>query len=373
VMLKVFEVSNFKSFDEWFVFDFSRPSEYQFNADCVKSGVINKALVYGINGCGKSNLGFAILDIVGHLTDNNSDSDCYENYTNAYNKSDLAEFKYTFQFGGYEVVYCYGKQAFDVLVYETLYIDGEVVVQVDRRNSDLPMVNLRGAESLKLDSGDLKISIIKYIKNNTFFDLSNEVTNAFSAFMSFVEGMLFFRSLGDNNYLGYQTGNSNILADIVSRGNLDAFETFLNEAGIDCQLEQVERNGKPNIVFLYKEEARYFYDVASTGTKSLALFYYWWQQLTEEAGVSFVFVDEFDAYYHHELSALIVRHLKEISPQVVLTTHNTSIMTNDLLRPDCYFVMNNQEIKALSQCTEKDLRFAHNLEKMYKAGQFDAE
>ena len=53
-----------------------------------------------------------------------------------------------------------------------------------------------------------------------------------------------------------------------------------------------------------------------------------------------------------------------------MTTHNTSIMTNDLLRPDCYFLMNGKGIKSLANCTPKELREAHNIEKMYKAGAF---
>ena len=55
----------------------------------------------------------------------------------------------------------------------------------------------------------------------------------------------------------------------------------------------------------------------------------------------------------------------------MLTTHNTSIITNDLLRPDCYFLMSKHSIRSLSKSTSKELREAHNIEKMYKAGSFD--
>ena len=48
-------------------------------------------------------------------------------------------------------------------------------------------------------------------------------------------------------------------------------------------------------------------------------------------------------------------------------------MTNDLMRPDCYFLMDNRKILPLSECTEKELREAHNIEKIYKAGAFHVE
>ena len=57
--------------------------------------------------------------------------------------------------------------------------------------------------------------------------------------------------------------------------------------------------------------------------------------------------------------------------QCLLTTHNTDIMTNDLLRPDCYFVLENGVISSFASSTDKELRLAHNLQKMYKGGAFN--
>ena len=93
-------------------------------------------------------------------------------------------------------------------------------------------------------------------------------------------------------------------------------------------------------------------------------------ELTTEA--SFVFIDEFDAFYHFELSESVQRHLKQISGvQIFTTTHNIDLMSNDLLRPDSYFLLENNRIQDISELTEKELRQAHNLQKMYKAGAFN--
>jgi AAA15 family ATPase/GTPase len=115
-----------------------------------------------------------------------------------------------------------------------------------------------------------------------------------------------------------------------------------------------------------------FWQASSTGTHSLMLFYYWFQRLkTEEPRPSFLFIDEFDAFYHQELSKFVVNMLKQDTCQVVLTTHNTGIMTNDLLRPDCYYLMYTDRIKPIASLTDKELRFGNNIEKMYRAGAFD--
>ena len=87
---------------------------------------------------------------------------------------------------------------------------------------------------------------------------------------------------------------------------------------------------------------------------------------------SFVFIDEFDAFYHFEFSESVQKRLGKISGvQIFTTTHNTDLMSNDLLRPDCYFLLKDNKIKAISDLTEKELRQAHNLQQMYEAGAFN--
>jgi len=369
-MLLKFEVKNFKGFKDWFLLDFSNTSEFKFNPECIKISVVNKAMIYGANGSGKSNLGFAIFDIISHLTNKDYGRSIDQNFLNANTDNDLAEFKLFFKFGKDIVEYQYGKQSKTALVYEYLKVNDELFISLDRRKSSSAVVKLEGAESLNTEIGDSKISIINYVKNNTILS-DTPVNSAFSKFIDFVDGMLFFRSLSDNYYLGIEQDPSSIAEDIIQHDNILDFQTFLNDAGIECILTVMERNGEPSLAFSFDDKPVYFFDVASTGTCSLALFYFWYQRLKEDSKVSMVFVDEFDAFYHHDLSKLIVSRLKEIDAQVVLTTHNTSLMTNDLLRPDCYFLMNKEEINPLSQCTEKELRNAHNLEKMYKAGAFN--
>jgi AAA15 family ATPase/GTPase len=364
-MLKRFEVQNFKNFKDKFVFDLSETKNYEFNPECVQNGLVSKALIYGVNGCGKSNLGLAIFDLTTHLTDKQSNPQLYQNYLNAASVEKAAKFRFVFQFNQIEVDYSYEKTAVDEIVTEQLNING---VEVVRYVIGEPLqVHLKGAESLKTDLRDSKISsVIKYIALNTVLE-HNETNIAFIQFFEFANKMAIAITLSLEKTEGVQ----HFTKSILRKGQLKEFEAFLNEAGVACELRAIEINGEPEVAFAFGERAIRFWDIASTGTKSLARFYYQMQFLKADNPISLVFIDEFDAFYHHKLSQLIVSELKNVPAQVILTTHNTSIMTNDLLRPDCYFVMHENKIDPIYKFTDKELRFAHNIEKMYKAGAFD--
>lgn len=365
-MLKKFIVSNFKNFEKDFVLDLSETNGYEFNKSCIKDKIVNNAIIYGRNGSGKSNLGFAIFDIVEHLTDKWREESNYRNYLNAYSKSHEAVFYYEFFINGKTVIYEYKKSDYQTLLYEKLSIDDAVYVLFDRTKGDKFTVNLEGSEVLNTTITDKTLSAIRYIKKNTVLK-DNPITQAFDGFFDFVNKMLFFRGLESRMFLGSeQIASQSILDDIIKKNKVSDFEKFLNDAKIDAKLFVVETPGGKTIAFRFDNKVIAFIEVVSTGTNSLTLFYYWYLRVIESK-VSFLFVDEFDAFYHHELSALIVEKLKEAGVQFILTTHNTSIMSNEILRPDCYFIISKTGIKPLSKCTEKELREAHNLEKIYKS------
>ncbi len=368
-MLTKFEVTNFKNFDEKLTFDLTNTKMYEFNKECVIKGVVNKALIYGHNGIGKSNLGFAIFDLISHLTDKNKSVHSYDNYLNASNGCSVAIFRYEFQFKEGAVIYEYGKSDLESIIHENIKINGNDYASIDRTNSSVACINVNGAENLNRDIGESKISIITYIKNNSVLE-KNSDNACFNKFLDFVNGMLFFRSLEQNNYIGFEQGSSELAVDIIEKENVKDFEHFLNKAGIECKLDIIEVGDRFDLAFDFNGKMIPFYDIASQGTRSLELFYYWFQRLKENTKVTFVFIDEFDAFYHHSLSNLIIEMLKSIHAQVIMTTHNVSIMTNDLLRPDCYFLLKNNAIQSLANSTEKELREAHNIEKMYRAGAF---
>ena len=345
-MLRKFKVSNFKSFEKDFELDLTSVNGYEFNKSSIKNGIVNNALVYGHNGVGKSNLALAIFDIIEHLTDKQRNENSYRNYLNAYCEKKYASFIYEFYLNSKVVIYEYKKKDYKTIVFEKLTIDNKVVIFYDRDKNNSAQINLKGTETLKTDIENRELSILKFVKNNSDLYI-DEINDTFIALFSFVDKMLYFRSLLDRTYIGLDVGAKHILEDIVKKNNVEDFEFFLNSAGIECKLSIVEEVDKKTIAFNFNGKMLPFQDVASTGTYALALFYFWYQNIKDTEKVSFVFIDEYDAFYHHSLSALIIEKLKETGVQFILTTHNTSVITNDLLRPDCYFLMNKHKISSL--------------------------
>lgn len=327
------------------------------------------ALVYGDNGSGKTNLGYALFDIILHLTDKEKNLSDYRLYGNL-NHNEPTEFTYTFDFFGNELVYKYRKKAPQKLIYESVLINGEEKLVYDYISHEAK-VNLIGAETLNTNLTEQNISFVKYVQNNTILDESNIDNRVFRQFFSFVDKMLWFSSLEKNDYQGFSNGSENLAQGIIKRNKVEDFQRFLHDVGIDYEFEVKETEGEKQIYCRYQNGSVNFFSVASRGTCSLTLFYYWLIQLEK---ASFVFVDEFDAFYHNNLAECVVRELLKLSDvQCVLTTHNTDIMTNDLLRPDCYLQIVNGRIKSFSESTQKELRKAHNLQKMYNAGAFNEQ
>ena len=112
-----------------------------------------------------------------------------------------------------------------------------------------------------------------------------------------------------------------------------------------------------------------FHSTASSGTAALYHYYYWKKTAPN---ISFLYIDEFDAYYHFELAEAMQRELQQLNAQVIVTTHNTNLLTNRIMRPDCYFVLTeNGRLTSIADASQRELREGHNLEKLYMSGEFD--
>lgn len=367
-MLSRFCVENYRCFKNQISFDLAKiHPEYDFSQNAVKQNHVNKGIIYGFNGCGKSNLGRAMMDLTAHLTDWKKDTSPTANsFLNLDEETPYASFFYDFSFPDGTVHYEYRKNARKELLFEELRINDIPVISYDFKNQ-IGQISLEGTQSLKFQHNDSPISRVRFVAANAILDDHIIQNKLFAKFMDFVNRMLLFYSLRHNSYIGL-IAETERADEYIAHHDLKHFSEFLKDMGLPLNVFVENINGVDTLMVRFKHGARNFASVASTGTSTLLMFYYWYLRMET---ASFVFMDEFDAFYHFELAEKIVKLLlKKDDLQVLFTTHNTDLLSNDLLRPDCYFYMESDSIKALSDCTEKDLRKAHNLQKMFKAGAF---
>lgn len=369
-MLTRFSVKNYKNFEKEIVLDFRAVNNYKFNMYCIKDNVLSKTLLMGPNGSGKTNIGYALFDIVYTLTDNGFDARQKDpqSFINGNSKENSAEFSYEFQLGGYNISYGYGKTSPDQMIREKLQIDSETIFECNGSRRNFEGMEKIGAGDLRTDRLNGSMSVLRYIANNT----PQAKNSPIALLMDFVNRMLYFKSVQDgNSYIGYSKGVEAIDQYIIKNGLIGEFQKFLKDmAEIEMKLDTVEVPGLPAI-FVQRLENKLlvFQNIASSGTLALELLFYWGSRFEK---VSFLFIDEFDAYYHFDLARNVVEYLTTFADmQSMVTSHNTYLVDNGLLRPDCYLQIKDGSIRSLAQSTDREIREGHNLEKMYRNGEFD--
>lgn len=370
-MLIKFTVENYKNFKDPISLDFSATHDYKFNNNCIKNGLLSKVVIYGPNSSGKTNFGFALFDIVGVLTDKQTEALQRDENSFINADSDLkeAKFSYVFKKNTETIVYEYVKSKPSMITYESLIIDGTKVYSYDFRTKekDFSRLDIVNADNLNFEYFENNFAVLRYIAYNTI-----QPDDSYVKFiMNFVSHMLWFRSLHHNGYIGFTTGIEALEPWIVNNKLNKEFQSFLKKiANIDTDIDIAYSELQlPVLVEKHKNTSFVFSAIASSGTKALELLFYWSKRFNE---VSFLFMDEFDAFYHYDLARNVLKYIINLdNVQAAFTTHNSYLASNDILRPDCYYILNHGKLTSFVDSTEREIREGHNLEKLLRNGEFD--
>lgn len=356
-MLKKFTVSNFKNFKDEISLDFSKIGEYSFNMDS-----LSMRLIYGRNATGKTNFGRALLDIKILLYGMQS--------SGLINEDGAAKFKYEFKFGNDEVVYKYSRFSNTELCDEELYINGEAIIKCDFKNSkfDFQGLSIISAETVNTNryvnkdemDNEYVLPFLRWLINNTAFSDDSVLIQLFE----YVRKMDIITVGHDLLY-----SNRNFFENLKNPAYLHNFEDFLNLMGIECKLVLQELPDGQVELYFSQNKLVPFYSTASSGTLALTSLY---QKIV--SNLSLIYLDDFAAFYHYEMAEKLICYFKDKYPecQFIMTSHNTNLMTNKIMRPDCLFILSSKgTLTALCDATERELREGHNLEKMYISGEFE--
>ncbi len=380
-MLKKFTLKNYKNFKDEISIDFENIAGYQFSTDCITDGTIGKMLIYGRNATGKTNLGTALLDICTTMFGRRRYADTGV-FLNADSTQETASFSYKFRFENNELVYCYSRFSNQKLSYEELFIDGKKIFSCDFENNqfdfkDLEYINAGTARIdqylQSVDFGDddelqePKLPFLRWLISNVA--LNND--SVLIKLANYTRRMLMIK--GEKGLLKIpRIINDSFYKFLEDSDSLENLEDFLNDMGIACKLIIKKLPDGQRELYFKHEKLVPFYETASSGTLALVDLYR--KLFLRSHDPSFIYLDEFDAFYHYEMAEKVINFFKKRYPkcQIIITSHNTNLMTNQLMRPDCLFILSREgRLTALCNATERELREGHNLEKMYISGEFD--
>ena len=380
-MLKKFTLKNYKNFKDEISIDFENTAGYQFSTDCITDGMISKMLIYGRNATGKTNLGKALIDICTTMFGGRRYIDTGV-FLNADSIDETAVFSYEFRFENSELIYRYARFSNQELRNEELHIDKKTIFSCDFENNKFNFENLNyiNAETASkdrylqsVDIGDEeelqepKLPFLRWLISNVA--LSND--SILIKLANYARRMLIITS--EDARLSLPRRINDIFYELLEDSNrLKDLEDFLNEMGIECKLILQRLPDGQRELYFGHEKLVPFYETASSGTLALVDLYR--RLIPKNWDPSFIYLDEFDAFYHYEMSEKVINFFKRRYPkcQIVMTSHNTNLMTNRLMRPDRLFILSRAgTLTALSNATKRELREGHNLEKMYISGEFD--
>ena len=239
-------------------------------------------------------------------------------------------------------------------------------IKVETANTERYRLSL-DEEGESEDSDEIELPFIRWLINN----MALKKDSILLKLSNYVRRMI---AISAGSGIRARSGRmyNSFFERLEEREGLQDLEEFLNEMGIECQLVLRKLPDGQRELYFAHEKLVPFFETASSGT--LALFDIYRNLVIPLRNASFIYLDEFDAFYHYEMAENVIRFFKKRYPkcQIIMTSHNTNLMTNRLMRPDCLFILSRfGTLTALCNATERELREGHNLEKMYISGEFE--
>lgn len=109
-----------------------------------------------------------------------------------------------------------------------------------------------------------------------------------------------------------------------------------------------------------------------SGATALFWLYYNLYYYSKECDITNIVIDNIDGLLHPLSMAQLCRVMKELKGfKVIFFMNCDELFTNYYMEIDNLYVMKHQVIKNIRDCTDRELRIEHNLQNLYRAGEFD--
>ena len=353
-MLISFSVENFLQYKNKMTMDLTHPGQYPLYNQCIEKGVIQKAIVYDNIVASYSNFGYALFDLVSHLTNFKRPI-----FSPLLIQEQISSFEYTFLFDGIEVKYSYKKQNGNLLG-EILVFDDLEIVQWEK-DGPVKCVYDISFDDFSVQTSYSLVSVLSKYKCRE----KNLIANIYDKFIDFVQGMLYINLTSVGIHIGYKKDYEDAIEYICNNDKLEQLQNCYDSLDIFCRLKIVEDRG---VKIIYdKVTGCDFTQTCSSGTLRVLYLFYWLQKISEGEGCSFFYIEDFDRFFHIAIGKYLYEIIRELHGQVICgATFNTSLISYSVLRPDCYFCINNDCMQTLEQAADRKLRLSHNIEAIFR-------
>ena len=332
-MLSKFTVQGFRNFIEETTIDFS------------SSGDNSKYLLYGKNASGKSNLGEAIFDI-------------FYTLVGEYPEKLHSRAKFIYEFKDRDKIIRYSYARTDTILQESLAVNNQVLFDYNHhtRSFIVPPTESLSISEFVVDTfmqSHKPIAFLRFLVHNTGLPAISPVWNIydFAENMQLVKGAL---------------PHADIYALTKNLSSVYLLNKWLAEFGIT---QTVTLRAGELFIRTVLGEFLPFEKAASSGTQSLIQLYL---QLEALGQGSFVYLDEFDAFYHFSLAEKVVeKYTTEYTVQMLFATHNTNLLGSSFIPVEACFNISEKGISNFPQLTNRKLVPGLNIQRLFKAGEFD--
>lgn len=369
-MLLRFWVENYWCFRDRVEIDFTDKRNYSFGKDCVRGDLLEKVIITGSNGAGKTSFGYALVDITSTLTGFTRDIGQANElcFINGDSGRDRATFHYEFSHRGSVVTYEYSKTSPYRIAREALYIDRAVAFEYDLDDMgsavfDAKAMGLRSVDPGAIDGETAFLRSLCAAANPGEYSPLRTV-------MSFGESTLYYRAMWRmDDHIGQIDADMDVSGYVISNGLVDDLQAFLRD---DCGIDVRVGAEGGRLVVLTGSKSIPFFQAASRGTAIMCRLFVWTRRTRGRDAL--IFFDDFDDMFDYRAAENVMgRIIEGSSLQCVFATHNLGLISSDRMRPDCCFLMNNYQLRSLSSLTDKNLRRGHNLSKMLRDGEFSQD
>lgn len=247
---------------------------------------------------------------------------------------------------------------------EHLTIDRRTVYSYDLTDGSKPFFDLDAMgvrEEPVLGNGQ---SIILDLSRTHTFDPNSPI----GVVLSFANHSLYYMAMWKKDtHIGMIEEGNDVEKYIIDNGMVDDFNRFLRDT---CSVNITLGHDSDGLTVVREKGSIPFRTGVSRGVMILSRLYVWLRRCSDRDAL--IFFDDFDDMFHYRTAENAIRAIiSRIRAQCIFVTHNTGLISNDFLRPDCCFIMNDGNLSSFASLTDKDIRKGHNLEKMLREGEFD--